>query len=253
MARDSEVSKAIYRRHIRLFRYLNDAWIFTELLRPELLTKAKALRATNNIEKKNYPVPKEERNGKDNAIGTVNSKRRDEEIGGLFYSQHNRGIFETNIISMVSRTEAFIQDCIAIVVTAFPKKLGILADKNGIPLDVFLDHDDRKDVISRFVALRCEGLMFAKPSEYMEKLAKVLAIPLDEELVLEFIEIKASRDLIIHNNGRINKLYMDKVGSKARGKVGDELSVDHDYFRHVITKLKRLSGSIQRETENAYK
>jgi hypothetical protein len=34
MARNSAVSKAIYTRHIRLYRLLNDAWIFTELLRP---------------------------------------------------------------------------------------------------------------------------------------------------------------------------------------------------------------------------
>lgn len=30
MARESDVSKGIYRRHIRLFRLLNDLWIFTE-------------------------------------------------------------------------------------------------------------------------------------------------------------------------------------------------------------------------------
>ncbi|CAO3941605.1 hypothetical protein [Achromobacter mucicolens] len=95
--------------------------------------------------------------------------------------------------------------------------------------------------------------MFAKPSEYIKKLTKVLAIPIDVGLVSDFLEIKASREIIIHNNGRINKLYVEKAGEKARGKIGDELTVDHAYFRHVIVKLKRLSGTIQRETEKVCK
>ncbi|QYD70106.1 hypothetical protein KZJ38_07285 [Paraburkholderia edwinii] len=101
----------------------------------------------------------------------------------------------------------------------------------------------REEVISRFVALKCEALMFAKPSEYIDKLAKVLAKPLDVGLVSAFIEIKASRDIIIHNNGRINKLFVEKAGDKARGKIGDELKVEarnrsrHSYRRRSLAPL----------------
>ena len=52
-------------------------------------------------------------------------------------------------MSLVSRTEAFIQDSLAIVATAYPKKLAVLADKGGIPLDLFLEHEEREDVIRR--------------------------------------------------------------------------------------------------------
>lgn len=251
MARDSVVSKSIYKRHIRLFRSLNDAWIFSELLRPHLHAQAKSLRASKSLVKRSYSVPVEDGKSKGNA--NISSMRLDSDVGGMFFAQHDRGVFETNIISLVSRTEAFIQDCIAIATVAFPGKLSLLTEKSGIPLDLFLENESREDVINRFVALKCEALMFAKPSEYIEKLTKVLAIPLDVGLVSDFLEIKASRDIIIHNNGRINKLYVEKAGEKARGTIGHELTVDHAYFRHVIVKLKRLSGTIQRETEKVYK
>lgn len=244
MARESKISKAIYTRHIRLFRYLNDAWIFTGLLQPELKERANTLRLSKSMEKKPYPVPK--------GSGTVISRRRDEDIGLIFSAQHQRGVFETNIISMVSRAEAFIQDAIAIVTIAFPAKIALL-DKGGIPLDLFLECDDRDDVIRRFVALKCESLMFGKPSDYLDKAEKVLAIELDTDLVRSFIEIKASRDIIIHNNGVINKVYVEKAGEKRRGEVGDELAIDQDYFRQVIITLKKLSGSIQSNTEAVYK
>ncbi|MEJ8629513.1 hypothetical protein P0F65_06080 [Sphingomonas sp. I4] len=245
MARNSAVSKAIYRRHIRLYRYLNDAWIFTALLRPELKNRGDKLRASNSKAKKPYPVPKRK--------GTVTSRRRDEDIGLIFYAQHERGVFETNIVSMVSRVEAFIQECIAIAASAFPAKLSVLTDKSGIPLDLFLEHEDREDVIDRFVALKCEGLMFGKPSEYLDKAAKVLSIELERETVRAFVEIKASRDIIIHNSGLINKLYVEKAGDKSRGDVGEELVIDDAYFRHVIVTLKALAGAIQSKTEAVYK
>lgn len=244
MARNSSVSKAIYTRHIRLYRMLNDAWIFTELLRPDLEARAEKLRASKSKVKRPYPVPKRS--------GTVISRRRDEDIGLIFYAQHERGIFETNIVSLVSRTEAFIQDSLAIVASAYPKKLSILADKGGIPLDLFLEHEEREDVIRRFVAMKCEGLMFGKPSEYLDKAAKVLAIEVDANLVKEFIEIKASRDIIIHNSGRINKLYVEKAGDKRRGADGEELVIDRTYFRHVIVTLKKLSREIQSKTEEKH-
>jgi hypothetical protein len=245
MTRNSMVSQAIYRRHIRLYRVLNDAWIFTELLRPDLRERAETLRASNSKMKRSYQVPKHD--------GTVSSKRRDEDIGLIFYAQHERGIFETNIVSLVSRTEAFIQDSLAIVAAAYPNKLSILADKGGIPLDLFLEHEEREDVIRRFVAMKCEGLMFGKPSEYLDKAAKVLTIELNTNLVKEFIEIKASRDIIIHNSGRINKLYVEKAGDQRRGADGEELVIDRAYFRHVIVTLKKLSGEVQSKTEEKYK
>jgi hypothetical protein len=100
MARDSAVSKAIYTRHIRLYRLLNDAWIFTELLRPTLKKRAELLRASESKIKRPYKVPKRD--------GTVRSRRRDEDIGLIFSAQYERGVFETNIGLLVSRTEAFI-------------------------------------------------------------------------------------------------------------------------------------------------
>jgi hypothetical protein len=244
MARESLVSIAIYRRHLNLVRYLNDAWIFTDLLRPDLEERAKKLRASKSKAKKPYKVPKKG--------SSAISKRRDDDIGNVFMAQHDRGIFETHIVSMVSRTEAFLQDAVSIVACAYPNKLSILADKGGIPLDLFLQSEERDDVIRRFVALRCEGLMFGKPSDYLDKTAKVLAIELDEDIIKDFIEIKASRDIVIHNSGRINTLYVDKAGDRRRGDTGDELEIDRDYFKHVLITLKRLSGSIQSKTEAVY-
>jgi hypothetical protein len=242
--RTHPVSIGVYKRHIRLFRYLNDAWIFTELMRPELKRRADELRNSKSKLKRKYPVPKRDK--------SVTSMRRDSDVGQVFQAQYERGIFETHIISIVSRVEAFIQECLIIAIRDQPRKLGILGDK-GIPLELFLEHASHDDLLESFIALRCQDLMFGKPAEYLAKVLKVLSIEIGDDILQAYIEMKASRDVIIHNQGEINQLYVDKAGDKKRGAVGDELIVDADYFEDVIKNAKRLSGAIQRKTELKYK
>ena len=94
--------------------------------------------------------------------------------------------------------------------------------------------------------------MFGKPTVYLDKATKVLSIEIDDEFIKDYIEIKASRDIIVHNLGEINSLYVDKAGEKARGALGDELVVNTAYFKHVLVTAKTLSGTIQREVEKVY-
>ena len=138
------------------------------------------------------------------------------------------------------------------VICYHPKKLSIIADKAGIPIDLFLEHNSRDDLLERYVTLCCEGLMFGKPTVYLDKATKVLSIEIDDEFIKDYIEIKASRDIIVHNLGEINSLYVDKAGEKARGALGDELVVNTAYFKHVLVTAKTLSGTIQREVEKVY-
>lgn len=42
-------------------------------------------------------------------------------------------------------------------------------------------------------------------------------------------EAKATRDLLVHNAGIANKIYLQKAGQFARYKVGEEVGVDGDY------------------------
>lgn len=245
MTRNNKVSKAIYGKHIALYRYINNTWIFSDLIAPDLKERAEKLRSSTSNVKRGYKAPKK--------LGWTISKRRDHDIGQLFQAQFERGIFETNIVSMVSRTEAFIQDCVTIAACAYPKKLSILADKGGMPIDLVLENENRNDLIRRFVALKCEGLMFAKPRDYLSKASEVLSINLTPEIIGDYAEIKASRDIIVHGSGVANNIYIEKSGNAARAALGEELTVDRNYFKTVVVNLKKLSGDIQTKTEAAFK
>lgn len=178
------------------------------------------------------------------------SRRRDADVGQLFIAQHDWGLFITNIISVVSRVEAFIQECLVIAISSQPQKLSIIA-KAGIPIDLFLEHENRATLLERFIAMRCQELMFAKPSDYLAKVSQVLSIEIPDEVIKNYIELKATRDLLVHNQGLINDLYVHKAGEKARGQIGDELAIDEKYFEEVIVAAKELSGAIQRRQKKS--
>ena len=243
-ARTHELTKRIYRRHIRFYRFLNDTWIFYNLIDPILSEKETALANSTSNTKRRYSTPKKS--------GTVHSRRRDADIAKLFKIQNEREIFKTNIISIVSRFEAHILDCLTGAIKLYPKKLSLISDKTGIPVDLFLKHSQYDDVLSEYISQKVEGLMFNKPDAYLEKAEKVLSIKIDDDIASDYIEIKATRDAIVHAGDLINQIYIDKSGVKARGELGNKIVIDKLYFRHVVVTAKRLSGSIMNEIEKKY-
>jgi hypothetical protein len=104
MARVDSAAEQIDRIALRLFRYLNDNWIFTRLMRPQLSEEAGILIDSTDLKKTNYPVPRQGQ--------PAFSARRNSEIGQLFQAQFERGIFEENIVNIVSRVEALIKECL---------------------------------------------------------------------------------------------------------------------------------------------
>ena len=46
----------------------------------------------------------------------------------------------------------------------------------------------------------------------------------------KYIEIKATRDIYIHNKGNANEMYLSKAGSHARVKAEEFLPIDTIYF-----------------------
>ncbi len=61
-------------------------------------------------------------------------------------------------------------------------------------------------------------------------------------------EIKATRDLLEHNAGIVNELYVRKAGMKSRFAVSDRVEIDVDYhlasrklFKTVVSDLTTVA------------
>ena len=243
--RSNPISINIYRRHLKLFRYINDTWIFLRLIRPKLKLLSDTFGASTSKAKKLYQVPKKGKN--------VLSKRLDADVHSLLLRQHDRGLYESLIVSIISRAEIYLVECLVEVILAHPAKLAVLVDDRvGVPLDMFLAGPDKQAILAEMIRIKSEGLTFLPPAKYIERVEKALSIELDASVVAQFIEAKASRDLIVHADGLINAAYRKKAGDLARGQLGDTLIIDEDYFRHIIVTTKQLSGEIASKIEEKF-
>src|ERR1700720_3459747 len=111
------------------------------------------------------------------AVGQTLTSRR------CFQAQHERGVFEANIVSIVSRIEAHIQDCMATVIKKYPEKVAIVDGKGAIPVEMFLKKKSWDDVLDQYIGARCQTLMFGSPKDYLGKAMKVLSIKIKDDIL----------------------------------------------------------------------
>ena len=80
---------------------------------------------------------------------------------------------------------------------------------------------------------------------YLERLTNLGCPSADE--IETLAEIKASRDILVHNNGIANATYVSKAGTQARYKDGERLEIPEQYHRaswETINKvLREVSGA----------
>jgi hypothetical protein len=75
---------------------------------------------------------------------------------------------------------------------------------------------------------------------------------LPRQVVDRFCEVCATRDLIVHSQGKINRKYMRKAGGLARGEVGGSVVVDEKYFRSSMSSIKDIYEEIYAIMESKY-
>ena len=87
----------------------------------------------------------------------------------------------------------------------------------------------------------------------MEYFDKALGIKVDNDIWGKWIEIKARRDLWIHNAGVVNQIYIDKVREYKLCDFGAEAIIDEQYFGDCVATLKTMIGRIDGNIRKIYK
>ena len=65
-------------------------------------------------------------------------------------------------------------------------------------------------------------------------------------MLSEVIEIRARRDIWVHNKGIVNKQYIRMVSDEQSVKEGEVGEIDDEYLQDCMVKLTRLAGYIHR-------
>ena len=155
--------------------------------------------------------------------------------GALF----REGLF----VLAVSTAEVMLFDVMAELLRQIPAKL---PDKSfSVTKESLVER--QFNIIEEQIQQYLIGLSYKKLDEFLDAFCDCLAIDIGSYRSNHgnsLLEIKESRNLLIHNNLVVNSIYLSKAGPKSRSsKLDERLSIDAEYFENAIDVLEQLCTS----------
>ncbi len=155
-------------------------------------------------------------------------------------------LYKALVVYIVSLVEPVLLEIVRLTLLYDKRRLKIKpkGSESKLEYDTIIDCGNYDEIIEVIIAKYADALGYSRPSDQLEYIEKLLSIDIDDDLWKKWVEIKASRDLIVHNNCIINKVYIEKAGDKARGEIGKDILINEEYYNDVIIVSKSLIGQI---------
>ncbi len=132
-------------------------------------------------------------------------------------------------IALVSELEDFLSRVLQYVLSAYPQKI----DNIQINFADILELNNTESIIEYAIEKEVISIFYGSPKKFRKKIEEILSM--DQSLLdpvwVSFIEMKARRDLGVHNQWKINDVYKLKI-KESGVNIPDEgyLLIDIKYF-----------------------
>jgi len=245
------MKKEEFRKHIGKLRtenqkLLNDTFIWCNIALGALKESEEN---EDFINSRKFSVPSR-RKGKE-------IKRKPEQVKLIIQNAFNEDLLFSVFTFVVAQFEGFLSD----VIKSFLKydtrriKTNIQGINHNRKIDIseIIDSENKDCIIDLIIEKELIAIFYASPQKLKEYLEKALGVEVEEPFWTNWIEFKATRDLIVHNHGLINEVYLQKVGDNARGASGEKIKVDINYFNGALADIKSLIGRISNQIQRQLK
>jgi hypothetical protein len=227
-------------------RQLNDFFIGVSLTRTALRElQSRIASAPHDTQ---YDVPQMR-------AGRRTVKRKSTHILNYIDERVSRSEYGESLVFGVAKTEDFIMDVILCALIAHPRKILVTAkggeSERSVPLRQLLDADAIDEVIFAEASRRMNEVLYSSPTQYLYYFEKVMGFDLGTH-GSQYLEIKATRDILVHNDGYANDIYVSKAGNLARCEVGELVPIDQSYFEESIRCFKNIASTIYRGLLKTY-
>ncbi|HEY6644019.1 hypothetical protein [Povalibacter sp.] len=143
------------------------------------------------------------------------------------------------ILHLVTIVEAMTEDLLRAVFLKYPHKVG---SDTKVAVGSILECTSIEAVHAHAVETLLNRLAYKSPAEIADEVEKQMGINLLEcGAFHRYMEIKATRDVYIHNRGMANKTYVRKAGQHARVQTGSFLPTDVQYFLESFEQCVQLT------------
>lgn len=157
-----------------------------------------------------------------------------------------REIYYSVFVYAVAQVEAFIGDVLFEILSFDNRRIKTrikgIDHTSKIEVSEVIDASSREEIVSGIIQKELTSLFYAAPALQMAYFQSVTGTSLPKDLVGQWLEIKATRDIIVHNSGIANSVYLKKADSYARANDGEALPMDEKCFAKAIASMKSLIG-----------
>jgi hypothetical protein len=182
-------------------------------------------------------------------------------VYGVISRQQRKIIGPRALLSAVSATEDFLQKVTFRVYRDFELKLETsmeTPEQQSKLLKIIVGSTDKTEIIGRIAEEKIRGIFYGNPADFFEKdKAKIglnnhfkdnYALALDE-----YREVIARRNVIMHNNGCVDRKYLREVKNTTLA-LDAKVTVSKDYLKNSIFLLHGLSTIVLDQViKNNYK
>jgi len=156
------------------------------------------------------------------------------EMAKLYSSDY---ITSSTFQQFVSLFEDFMFKLLRLWLLAFPQRL----EKKLIPASILFEAHDLEEARAALVERELHELAYKKVRDWFAYLDSLVHLdyPTTEEID-RLTEIKASRDVLVHNRGIANVLYEDRAGERKRCRTGERLDLPESYHRQSWELIRKV-------------
>jgi hypothetical protein len=188
--------------------------------------------------------------------GIIEKQTEKAVIAELLQRSLDFDIYKHSLIAAVSAVEDLLSNILRSVLQRFPERLnasvtGEKLDKS-IELNLVLESNDLEELRNRLVERRLLKIFYESPQKYFEHFTSITGFKVPTAEQDNYVEVKATRDVLIHNRGIVNEKYLEKAGVIARGQLDEEIPLTSKYFGDSIANLKKFLIAMIREARKVY-
>jgi len=166
------------------------------------------------------------------------------ELDGLAQHYVMVNLAESVFKDLTSLLEDWVFGLLEVWLLAYPKGIPN-KEKKPISLADLLEAADFDTILRDVVRRELLSISYKRPAEWFAYLQDRvdLGCPTPDQLN-DLAEIKASRDVLIHNRGIVNQAYLEKTGDRARFTDGARLDVPEPYLLASLKLVQRVIGDM---------
>jgi hypothetical protein len=155
---------------------------------------------------------------------------------------------QRSLIAAVSQSEAFLQYLVTRVLRDFPGRLLSSQPEQSTRetklLEILVNSADKREMMEKLIEERVRSLFYGSPGDFFLKDKGKLGFgdyfaAHYREAVDRYTEITARRNLLIHNDARVDRKYLREVPTSPL-KLGQKAKVDEAYLRGALLTLRGL-------------